>query len=257
MSNQYRRLFDLTGKVAIVTGASKGIGAAIAHGLAEFGARVVVSSRKQPAVEAVAQAITAAGGQAAALAAPMGDPASIKNLVAQTVDRFSGLDIVVNNAAVNPVYGPLLQAPLEAFDKIMEVNVKGPFELARQARPIMAAHGGGSIINISSIGGLRPEPMLGFYSASKAALINLTQAMAQEWAAAGIRVNAICPGLVRTKFSAALWQDDMVLERFLRAVPLGRIAEPEDIVGLAIYLAGPASSYCTGAVFTVDGGATI
>jgi NAD(P)-dependent dehydrogenase (short-subunit alcohol dehydrogenase family) len=139
----------------------------------------------------------------------------------------------------------------------MSVNVKGPLELAKRAHPIMARRGGGSIINISSIGGIRPEPLLGLYSISKAALISLTKVMAQEWSRDGIRVNAVCPGLVQTKFSAALWQNEQHLQRFLRALPLGRIAQPDEIVGLAIYLASAASSYCTGAVFTIDGGHTI
>jgi NAD(P)-dependent dehydrogenase (short-subunit alcohol dehydrogenase family) len=256
MPKSYRQLFDLSGKVALVTGASKGLGEAIAHGLAEFGARVVVSSRKQEAVDAVAQAIALAGGQAAAFAAHMGDSAAIRRLVAQTVDRFGGVDVVVNNAAANPIFGPLLDAPEEAFHKIMDVNVKGPLELARQAHPVMTKRGGGSVINISSIGGLRPEPMLGLYSASKAALISLTRTMAREWAPDGIRANVVCPGLFRTKFSAALWQDENVLRRFLGQIPLGRIGEPEEVVGLAIFLAGPASGYCTGAVFTADGGYT-
>jgi NAD(P)-dependent dehydrogenase (short-subunit alcohol dehydrogenase family) len=257
MPDPYRNLFDLTGKTAIVTGASKGIGAAIAHGLAAFGARVVVSSRKQEAVQAVARAIRDAGGEATGVAAHMGDRNAIGQLVAQTTELYGGIDIVVNNAAVNPVYGPLLDMGEDAFDKIMSVNVKGPLELAKQAYPVMAGRGGGSVINISSIGGLSPEPLLGLYSASKAALINLTKTMAREWGPAGIRCNVLCPGLVRTKFSAALWQDEQVLQRFLHKVPLGRIAEPEEMVGLAVYLASPAASYCTGAVFTVDGGSTI
>src|SRR5262249_20659618 len=132
-----------------------------------------------------------------------------------------------------------------------------PLELSRLAHPLLAARGGGSVINISSIGGLRPEPLLGLYSVSKAALLSLTQVMAREWAKDGIRANAVCPGLIQTKFSAALWQDEKHLQRFLHNVPLGRIGQPEDMVGLAVYLAGPASRYCTGAVFTVDGGHTI
>jgi NAD(P)-dependent dehydrogenase (short-subunit alcohol dehydrogenase family) len=257
MPNPYRNLFDLTGKVAIVTGASKGIGEAIAHGLAAYGAKVVPSSRKREAVETVAQAIREAGGEATGVAAHMGDLAAVGQLVDQTQQLYGGVDIVVNNAAVNPVYGPLLGMGEDAFDKIMSVNVKGPLELAKRAHPLMAGRGGGSVINISSIGGLSPEPLLGLYNASKAALISLTKVMAREWGPAGIRVNVVCPGLVRTKFSAALWQDPKVLQRFLERVPLGRIAGPEDMVGLAIYLASLASSYCTGAVFTVDGGYTI
>jgi NAD(P)-dependent dehydrogenase (short-subunit alcohol dehydrogenase family) len=254
MTPRARELFDLTGKVAVVTGASQGIGAASAHALAAFGAKVVVSSRKPEAVAAVAQAIRSAGGEATPVAAHMGDPAAIRGLVEQTRSAYGGVDIIVNNAATNPVYGPLLEASEAAFDKIMAVNVKGPLELARLAYPLMKDRGGGSIINISSIGGLRPEPLLGLYSVSKAALISLTKVMAQEWASAGIRANAVCPGLVQTKFSAALWQDEATLRRFLQAVPLGRIAQPEEIAGLIVYLASPAASYCTGAVFIADGG---
>ena len=254
MGNAFRQLFDLTGKAAIITGASKGIGEAVARGLAAFGAKVVVSSRKQEAVEAVAKSIQAEGGEALAVAAHMGDASAINNLAAAAKGHFGGVDIIVNNAAANPVFGPLLSVNEEAFAKIMQVNVWGPLALAREAYPLMRARGGGSVINISSIGGLRPEPMLGLYSASKAALINLSQTMAREWGADGIRVNVICPGLIQTKFSAALWQDEANLKRFLQTVPLGRIGRPEDVVGIAIYLASAASAYCTGAVFTVDGG---
>lgn len=252
--SSYHEAFDLSGKVAIITGASKGIGEAIARGLAEFGATVVVSSRKLNAVEAVARSIRESGGTATAIAAHLGDLAAVRLLVTETCKRHGGVDIVVNNAATNPVFGPVLDADETAFDKILAVNLKGPLELAKAAHPIMKARGGGSIINISSIGGLRPEPGLGLYSISKAALISLTKVLAQEWSRDSIRANVICPGLVQTKFSAALWQSEEHLQRFLRAVPLGRIAQPEEMVGLAIYLASPASAYCTGAVFTVDGG---
>jgi NAD(P)-dependent dehydrogenase (short-subunit alcohol dehydrogenase family) len=254
MTSSIRNIFDLTNKVAIVTGASKGIGEAIARGLAAFGAKVVVSSRKQEAIDAVAQSIRADGQEAVGVVGHMGEPAAVKNLVVKTCEKFGGVDVIVNNAAANPVFGPLLSVDDAAFAKIMQVNVWGPLALAREAHPIMKSRGGGSVINISSIGGLRPEPMLGLYSASKAALINLSQTMAKEWGRDNIRVNVICPGLVQTKFSAALWQDEKTLERFLQTVPLGRIAQPEEMVGLAVYLASPASSYCTGAVFTADGG---
>jgi len=257
MAESARQLFALSDEVAIVTGASRGIGEAIARGLAAFGAKVVVASRKQDAVEAVAASIRAEGGTAIAVAAHMGDSTAIKNLVTKSQDHFGGIDILVNNAAANPVFGPLQTVDEAAFAKIMQVNVWGPLALAREAQPSMTARGGGSIVNISSIGGLRPEPMLGLYSASKAALINLSQTMAKEWGRDGIRVNVVCPGLVQTKFSAALWQDEKTLQRFLHTVPLGRIGQPEDLVGLAIFLASPASVYCTGAVFTVDGGHTI
>jgi dehydrogenase/reductase SDR family protein 4 len=256
MTARFRELFDLTGKIALVTGASKGIGAAIARGLAEFGARVVVSSRKIDAVEVVAAELRTDGLNASALAAHMGDAAAIKRLVEETTRLHGGIDILVNNAATNPVYGPLLDADAAAFDKILNVNVKGPLELARAAHPHLR-RSGGSILNISSIGGLSPEASLGLYSVSKAALISLTKVMAAEWAGDGIRVNAICPGLIQTKFSAALWQDEQRLQRFLAEIPLGRIGQPEEIVGLAVFLASDAARYCTGAVFTVDGGYTI
>jgi dehydrogenase/reductase SDR family member 4 len=247
-------LFDFKGKVAIVTGASKGIGEAIARGLAVFGARVVLSSRKQESVETAAKSIREQGGDAVAVAAHMGDRLAVHALMERTCEAFGGVDIVVNNAATNPVYGPLLKDDGGVFEKIMAVNVKGPMELAKIAHPHMLQRGGGSIINISSVGGLRPEPMLGLYSVSKAALISLTKVMAQEWGRDNIRANVLCPGLVRTKFSAALWQNEQVCKEFLRTLPMGRIAEPEEMVGLALFLASPASSYCTGGVYVADGG---
>ncbi len=257
MNNTLLAKFDLSGKVALVTGASKGIGAAIAVGLAECGARVVVSSRKQDAVDAVAKEILARGGQAEAIAAHAGDAAQLRALVDAICARCGGIDILVNNAATNPTFGPVAEQSLDVFEKILAVNLKGPFELARLVYPVMRGRGGGSIINISSIGGLRPEPMLGLYSVSKAALLSLTQVMAREWAADQIRVNAICPGLVQTKFSEAFWRDETMLRGFLDRVPLGRIAQSDDIAPLAVYLASAASGYCTGGVFTIDGGLTL
>jgi NAD(P)-dependent dehydrogenase (short-subunit alcohol dehydrogenase family) len=257
MPNISRNLFDLTGKVSIVTGATRGIGLAIAQGLAAFGARVVVSSRKQDAVEAAAQSLRNDGFEATGVAAHMGDAESIRQLVDKTNEHYGGVDVLVNNAAANPVFGPLLDSDPSAFDKIVAVNVKGPLELARRVHPIMKARGGGSIINVGSIAGLRPEPMLGLYSMTKAALDNLTKALAREWGRDGIRVNLICPGLVKTKFSAALWQDEARLKEALATCAIRRIGEPEDLVGLAVYLASPASSYATGGVCVVDGGSTI
>lgn len=249
--------FDLTGRVAIVTGASRGIGAAIAHGLAACGARVMLSSRKQEAVDAVAAEIAAAGHEARAVAAHVGNCDDVARLVDETVSAFGRIDIVVNNAATNPVFGPVLSVDSGLFDKIMNVNVRGPLELCKLAHPHMAAQGGGAVVNISSVGGIKPEPMLGVYSVSKAALISLSKVLATEWGRDGIRVNAICPGLVQTAFSAALWQNEAIVEDFLSRVPLGKMATVEDIVPLALFLASPASSYCTGAVYTIDGGLTI
>ncbi len=256
-ANKYASMFRLDGKVALISGASKGIGEAIARGLAAFGARVVVSSRKQDAVDAVATAIRDAGGDATAVAANVGHADDVEALIAATVDACGGLDILINNAAANPVYGPLQDTDARAFDKIVDVNLKGPFELAKLACPLMRARGGGSIINISSIGGLVPEHNIGIYSVSKAALISLTKTMAQDWGGDGIRANAICPGLIRTRFSEALWSDAGTSRRFVERIALGRIGEPDDLVGLAIYLASDASAYCSGGTYMVDGGYSV
>jgi NAD(P)-dependent dehydrogenase (short-subunit alcohol dehydrogenase family) len=252
--NRIRNLFELEGKVALITGASKGIGEAMARGLAEFGAKVVVSSRKADAVEAVAESFRADGLEASGIAANMGRIEDIEALVDQVVRAYGGLDIVINNAATNPVYGPIQQTDERAFDKIIDVNLKGPFALCNKAYPILKDRGGGAIIHISSIGGLTPEQGIGMYSVSKAALVNLTKAMAQDWGPDNIRVNAICPGLIKTKFSEALWSDEANLKRFLHSIPLGRLGRADDIAGLAVYLASDASAYCTGGVYMADGG---
>jgi NAD(P)-dependent dehydrogenase (short-subunit alcohol dehydrogenase family) len=246
----------LDGKVAIVTGASKGIGEAMARGLAEFGAKVVVSSRKQEAVDAVAETFQNDGLEAVAIAANMGNVEEAHALVDQSVDAYGGIDIIINNAAANPVFGPIQNTEERAFDKILDVNLKGPFELCKKAYPILKQRGGGSIINISSIGGLTPERGIGIYSVSKAGLINLTKVMAQDWGADNIRVNAICPGLIKTKFSEALWGNEPILDRFLQQIPLNRVGTSDDIAGLAVYLASDAAAYCTGGVYLVDGGYT-
>lgn len=254
MTSKLLDRFRLDGKVAIVTGASKGIGEAIVRGLAEFGASVVVSSRNQTAVDEIAAAVRADGGQALGIACNVGKFPDTTDLVDKTIAEFGGVDIIVNNAATNPVFGPIQEVGERAFDKIIDVNVKGPFELCKRAYPSMVQRGGGSIINISSIGGLKPERMIGVYSMSKAALINMSMAMAQDWGSDNIRVNVICPGLIKTKFSAALWQNEAILDRFIQHLPLGRIGEPEDLAGLAVFLASTAGAYCTGAVYLVDGG---
>ena len=256
MSTQKRiqPLFQLDGKVALITGASKGIGEAMARGLAEFGAKVVVSSRKQEAVDAVAEAFRADGLEAIGIAANMGNIEQVHALVDKTVAAYGGLDIIINNAAANPVFGPIQQTEERAFDKIIDVNLKGPFELCKKAYPILKERGGGSIINISSIGGLTPESGIGIYSVSKAGINNLTMAMAQDWGADNIRVNAICPGLIKTKFSEALWNNEAILKRFLQHIPLKRAGTADDIAGLAVYLASDAAAYCTGGVYMIDGG---
>lgn len=244
----------LDGKVAIVTGGTRGIGLAIATSLARAGARVMISSRKTEHVEQVVRSLQAEGRDVAGLAANMGKAADAHELAARTVERFDGIDIIVNNAATNPVFGPLQQTSDEVFEKIFAVNVKGPLELCRTAHTVMVDRGGGAVLNISSIGGITPEPGLGLYSMSKAALISMTKVMAQEWGADGIRANVICPGLIRTRFSQALWQDDQMATQMLGRQPIRRIGEPQDVAGLALFLVSDAAAYCTGGVYMVDGG---
>jgi NAD(P)-dependent dehydrogenase (short-subunit alcohol dehydrogenase family) len=249
--------FDLTGKVALLTGASKGIGKAMAVAMGQAGAKVVISSRKQEALNEVADEMRVGGIDVYPVAGIVGDSESMKNLVNKTINKYGGIDILVNNAAVNPVFGPVVDTNDAAFDKIMQVNLKGPFELAKLVYSSMVASGGGSIINISSIGGISPEAMLGIYSVSKAAIISLTKVMAKEWGPEGIRVNVICPGLIKTKFSEALWSNEKILNSVLRQQPLDMLAEPNDVAGLALLLASDAGAFCSGGIYTVDGGYTI
>lgn len=249
--------FDLHGKVAVITGASKGIGEAIARYLAAFGAQVVISSRKQSDLDALADEMRATGAQVAAIAAHAGEMAQLRELVEKTIAAFGGIDILVNNAATNPVFGPSLECSEAALDKILQINVKAPFELAKMVHPSMKARGGGSVINISSIAGISPDPGLGMYSVSKASLNMLTKVLAKEWGPDGIRVNAICPGLIKTKFSEALWSNDKILDRFTKHLPIARMGTVDEVAGMALYLASGASSYTTGGIFTADGGTTI
>jgi dehydrogenase/reductase SDR family member 4 len=253
MSNTLLK-FRLDGRVALVTGASRGIGQDIARAFSELGARVVLCGRKPEPLAVLAAELTQAGGDVLAVPAHVGDAEARRMLIERTVDHFGGIDILVNNAASNPVFGPVAAVDEAVFDKILAVNLKAPLALARLAYPHFCARGGGAIINVSSVGGIRPEPMLGLYSVSKAALLSLTKVLAAEWGANGIRANAICPGLVRTRFSEALWRDESMLQGFLERVPLGRMASPADIVPMAVFLASDAGAYCTGATFTVDGG---
>ncbi len=244
----------LDGKVAIVTGATRGIGLAIATTLGRAGARVVVSSRSAEHVDAVVKVMREDGLDVLGVPAHMGKASDAHHLAEKTIEHFAGIDIIVNNAATNPVFGPLQLAGDEVFDKIFGVNVKGPLELCRTAHTIMAQRGGGAIVNIASVGGVSPEAGLGLYSVSKAALISLTKVMAQEWGADGIRANVICPGLIKTKFSQALWKDEHITHQVLGHQPIRRIGVPDDVAGLALFLASDASSYCTGGVYMVDGG---
>ena len=246
--------FKLEGKVAVVTGASKGIGLSIAQALAEYGASVIVSSRNQESVDAAAAEISKAGFKAKGIACHVGKEDDLKNLVKQTEDHYGSIDILVNNAATNPVYGPIDEAQGELFDKIMEINVKSAFLLSNLVFPFMKKNKWGSIINISSVEGLKPGLGLGIYSTSKSALIMLTQNQAKEWGKYGIRSNVICPGLIKTKFSQALWNNDQLMGFIHQQLPLGRIATPDEMAGLALFLASDASSYCTGGVYVADGG---
>lgn len=247
-------MFVLTGKVAIVTGASRGIGEAIALAFSQAGAAVVLTSRKLENVEPVAEKIQAAGGQALALQAHAGVQANAESVVQQTLERFGRVDIAVNNAGTNPHFGPILTAEESQWDKIFEVNVKGYFFMAKAVAPVMKKQGGGKIINLASVAGINPGPMMGVYSTSKAAVIMLTKVLALELTADNIQVNAIAPGFVRTRFSAALWSNPELKQMMERSTPQGRIAEPEEVAGAAVYLASDASSFTTGSVLVVDGG---
>ncbi|MEL6392579.1 MAG: glucose 1-dehydrogenase [Bacteroidota bacterium] len=246
--------FDLTGKVAIVTGSSKGIGQSIAKGLAMHGAKVVISSRKQEAVDEVVEAFKKEGLAAMGIACHVGDADQRKSLIEKTVSHFGGVDILVNNAATNPTFGPLSEADPGVFDKIMDVNVKACMLLANLCLPSMLSRGGGSIINIASVEGMKPSAGLGMYSISKAALIMLSKSQAIEFGPMGIRSNTICPGLVKTKFSAALWQNEAILKKITTHLPSQRMAQADEMAGIAVFLASDASSYSTGGVYTADGG---
>jgi len=254
----YKNAFDLNNKVAIITGASKGIGESMARFFAAHGAKVVISSRKQEVLEEVAESIRKeSGAKVLPLAAHAGNMEQLQNLLDKTIEAFGGVDILVNNAATNPVFGPSLDCDSGAFDKIMEINVKAPFEFSKMVHASMKSRGGGSIINISSVAALTPDPGLGMYSVSKASLNMLTKVLAKEWGPDGIRVNTICPGLIKTKFSQALWQDESVMKRFTRHMPISRIGTVDEIGALALYLASDAAGFTTGAYFTADGGMTI
>ena len=246
--------FNLEGKVAIVTGSSKGIGESMARGLAEHGAKVVISSRNQEACDEVAEQFKSDGLDAIGIACHVGKLEAREALLAKTIEAFGGVDILINNAAINPFYGPIHKHEDWVFDKLMEVNVKAPWQLSNMVVPSMKERGGGSIINISSVEGLHPGFGLSLYSVSKSALIMLTQNQAKEWGKMGIRVNAICPGLIKTKFSQALWENETLMARMEKTLPSGRMALPDEMAGLAVLLSSDAGSYMTGGVYSNDGG---
>ena len=255
MSNQrIRPRFELTDKVAVITGSSKGIGEAIARGLAEFGAKVVISSRSQESVDEVAASFKTDGLEATGIACHVGRAEDRKRLIEQTLATYGRLDILVNNAATNPYFGPIEQLSPEAYQKTLEINLTAALELSNLVLPHMQAQGGGSIIHISSVEGLHASPGFGAYNLSKAGIIMLGKSQCVEWGKHNVRVNVICPGLVKTKLSQMLWQNEALTAKAEATIPLGRMAEPEDMAGLAVFLASPAGAYVTGSVYVNDGG---
>jgi len=249
-------LFDLSGKIALVTGASRGIGQAIAELLAQQGAHVIVSSRKQEGCQAVASSILAAGHSAEAYACHIGDMVQINTIMQHIRDSHGRLDILVNNAATNPYFGHILDTPVEAFDKTIDVNMRGYFYMSVAAGKLMREQGGGAIVNTASINGLRPGAMQGIYSITKAAVISMTKSFAMECAPHNIRVNALLPGLTKTKFAGALFNEG-IYEEVIKQIPMKRHAEPQEMAGTVLYLVSDAASYVTGEAVVVDGGVTL
>jgi NAD(P)-dependent dehydrogenase (short-subunit alcohol dehydrogenase family) len=247
-------LFDLTGKIALVSGASRGIGAAIAKLLAGQGAHTIVSSRRQADCEAVVDDIVAAGGSAAALACHIGELDQIEALFASVRQKHGRLDVLINNAAANPYFGSILKTDPAAFQKTVDVNIRGYFFMSTHGAQLMIENGGGSIINVASVNGVNPANFQGIYSITKAAVISMTKAFAAECAEAGVRCNALLPGLTDTKFASVLVNTPAILQRALAHIPMRRVAQPSEMAGAVLYLASAASSYTTGAVLNVDGG---
>jgi NAD(P)-dependent dehydrogenase (short-subunit alcohol dehydrogenase family) len=250
-------LFDLTGKIALVTGASRGIGESIAKLLGEQGAHVIVSSRKLDDCQIVANTIIAAGGSAEALACHVGHMDDSSSGFEPIQQAHGKLDILINNAATNPYFGDILDTDLGAYTKTVDVNIRGYFFMCVEGGKLMRDNGGGSIVNTASINALKPGPMQGIYSISKAAVVNMTQAFAKECGPHGIRVNALLPGLTKTKFAGALFANEKILEAAIKNIPLHRHAEPDEMAGTVLYLVSDASSYTTGECIVVDGGFTL
>ncbi len=251
------KLFDLSGRVALVTGASRGIGESIAKLFAEQGATVVVSSRKLDDCESVAEEIRQQGGNAKAIACHVGRMDDIFRLFERIRADYGRLDILVNNAAANPYYGHILDTPLEAFDKVVEVNLRGYFFMSIEAGKLMREQGSGAIVNTASVNAIEPGVQQGIYSISKAAVVNMTKSFAKECGPLGIRVNAILPGLTETKFAGAIFADKQLHEQCISAIPLRRHAQPNEMAGAALYLVSNAASYTNGACLVVDGGMTL
>jgi NAD(P)-dependent dehydrogenase (short-subunit alcohol dehydrogenase family) len=248
--------FSLKGKVALITGASRGIGQAVAIGLAQAGADIAIASRKLPDLEKVAEQVRKTGRKCLPVAAHVARVEEINNLVGQVMAEYGKIDILVNNAATNPTMASAMDVDERAWDSIMNLNLRGLFFLSQAVARLMKEKGGGKIINISSIAGISPD-LLPVYSISKAGVIMATKVMAQQWAQYNIRANAVAPGLTKTRFSEALWNNPDILKLAMGKTPMARVAEPEEMVGAVIYLASDASSYVTGQVIAIDGGTTI
>lgn len=246
--------FDFTGRIALVTGASRGIGAAIARALAAHNATVILASRKIEGLREVEHEIASSGGAAYSIPCHTGDLTQIESLFQTIEERWGGIDLLVNNAATNPYFGEMLGVDEGVWDKTMAVNLKGYFFIAQKAARMMKERKGGAIVNVASINGIRPAPGQGIYSISKAAVISMTRAFAKELAPYGIRVNALLPGLTDTKFSSVMTSNEAILNAILPAIPMHRIAKPEEMVGAALYLLSDMASYTTGSLIVADGG---
>ncbi len=256
MSNttqQASQLFDLSGKTALVTGASRGIGASIAKTLAANGAHVIISSRKLDGCQHIADEITAAGGSAEAMPCHIGDTTQIEQLFAAIKSKHQQLDILINNAATNPYFGHILETDLAAFEKTVDVNIRGYFFMSVKGAKLMPKSGG-AIVNVASVNGVIPGDFQGIYSITKAAVISMTKAFAKECAPLNIRVNAILPGATDTKFAATLVKNPEILKQALAHIPMKRVANPDEMAGTVLYLVSNAASYTTGACINVDGG---
>ena len=249
--------FDIKGKMTLITGGSRGIGYAIAEKFVESGANVIIASRTQKDLDKAADTLSRDGGNVLPISVHAGEDDSIQSMVKISIQQFGGIDIVVNNAATNPHYGPIFTSEDSHWDKIWDVNVKGYYKVAKACVPSMTERGGGKIINIASIAGKHAFPGMGIYCISKSAVMMLTKILGQELAKSNIQVNAIAPGFIKTKFSAALWMDEKANASMIKRIPQKRMADPQEIAGIALYLASDASSFATGETFTVDGGQTI
>lgn len=246
--------FSLEGKIALITGGSRGIGEAIAMALAEYGAHCILISRKIEGLQAVKKKIEAQGGKADAIACHVGHMDQIENLFTQIEEKFGKLDILINNAATNPYFGEMIGAEEGAWDKTLEVNLKGPFFLTQHAAKLMEKGGGGAVVNVSSVVAKSPGPLQGIYSITKAGLVAMTQAYAKELVGKNIRVNALLPGVVDTKFSEALLTTGWIYDAMMKDVPLNRPAQPNEMAGAVLYLVSNAASYTTGTTIVCDGG---